>query len=137
MGASGNGISGRLREWLRIMRLQWPARPAHLTADNSGLSVSPGTAIRVRLMPMESEWQLQEAKARFNEVFRLAREQGPQCVSKHGKTAVVVIPAEQYDQLRRPRKRKQSLTTFFAQSPVAAYGLEIDRPTDPRRYIDP
>jgi antitoxin Phd len=85
---------------------------------------------------MENEWQLQDAKARFSEVFRLAREQGPQRVSKHGKTAVVVIPAEEYERLRRTTKRKRSLTTFFARSPLAGCGLEIDRPTDPGRDID-
>ncbi len=41
------------------------------------------------------EWQLQDAKARFSELFRLAREQGPERVTKHGREAVVVIPAEE------------------------------------------
>jgi len=33
---------------------------------------------------VQKDWQLQEAKARFSEVFRLARECGPQRVTKHG-----------------------------------------------------
>jgi prevent-host-death family protein len=85
---------------------------------------------------VENEWQLQDAKARFSEVFRRAREQGAQRVSKHGKTAVVVIAAEEYDRLRGPRRRKQSLTAFFAQSPLVGCGLEFDRPTDAGRDID-
>jgi antitoxin Phd len=84
----------------------------------------------------ENEWQLQDAKARFSEVFRLAREQGPQRITRHGKIAVVVIPAEEYDRIRAPRKRKQSLTKFFAESPLARSGVQIDRPTDLGRDVD-
>ena len=36
-------------------------------------------------------WKLEDAKARFSEVVRRAREQGPQRVTYHGKDAVVVI----------------------------------------------
>lgn len=34
---------------------------------------------------VQREWQLQDAKARFSEVFRLARESGPQRVTKQGR----------------------------------------------------
>lgn len=42
-------------------------------------------------------WPLQDAKARFSEVVRRAREQGPQRVTVHGRDAVVVIDAATYD----------------------------------------
>ena len=38
----------------------------------------------------ENAWKLQDAKARFSEVVRLAKEKGAQPVSKHGKTEVYV-----------------------------------------------
>jgi predicted nucleic acid-binding protein len=38
----------------------------------------PSGARRRKSGRAENEWQLQEAKARFSEVFRLARERGPQ-----------------------------------------------------------
>jgi antitoxin Phd len=48
-----------------------------------------------------NEWQLQDAKARFSELFRLARERGPQPVTKHGREAVVVLSSEEYDRLTK------------------------------------
>ncbi|PYV55403.1 MAG: hypothetical protein DMG98_15610, partial [Acidobacteria bacterium] len=44
-------------------------------------------------------WQLQTAKARFSEVFRRARSEGPQYVTRAGKEAVVIVPAEQFEKL--------------------------------------
>ena len=80
-------------------------------------------------------WQLQEAKARFSEVFRLARESGPQRVTKHGRTAVVVLPAEEYERLSRSQARQGSLVQFFAVSPLAGSGIQMDRPRDFGRTI--
>jgi prevent-host-death family protein len=50
-----------------------------------------------------SNWQLQEAKARFSEVVKRAREQGPQHVSVRGEPAVVVVSEEEFARLVRPR----------------------------------
>jgi prevent-host-death family protein len=49
-------------------------------------------------------WQLQDAKARFSEVVKRAREDGPQHVSVRGAPAVVVLSEEAFDALtaRRP-----------------------------------
>ena len=49
-------------------------------------------------------WQLQEAKARFSELVRRAREQGPQHVSVRGEPSVVVVSEEEFARLtsRRP-----------------------------------
>ncbi len=44
-----------------------------------------------------SHWRLQDAKARFSELVRRAREQGPQRVTVHGRDAVVILDAETYD----------------------------------------
>jgi prevent-host-death family protein len=44
-------------------------------------------------------WQLQEAKQRFSEVVARARSDGPQRVTKHGRDAVVIVSAEEYDRL--------------------------------------
>jgi prevent-host-death family protein len=45
---------------------------------------------------------LQDAKARFSEVVRLARQAGPQRVTVRGRDAVVVLSSEEYDRLRHP-----------------------------------
>ena len=56
------------------------------------------------------DWQLQDAKNRFSEVVKRARDEGPQAVTVHGKRAAVVLSAQDYDALIRPR---MSLTDFL------------------------
>jgi prevent-host-death family protein len=50
-----------------------------------------------------AKWQLQEAKARFSELVKRAREQGPQHVSVRGEPAVVVLSEEEFTRLTSPR----------------------------------
>jgi prevent-host-death family protein len=45
-------------------------------------------------------WRWQDAKARFSEVVRLAKESGPQRVTVCGKDAVVVVASDEFDHLR-------------------------------------
>jgi len=45
-------------------------------------------------------WSVQDAKNRFSEVVEAARHR-PQTVTKHGKPAVVVVAANEYERLRR------------------------------------
>ena len=45
-------------------------------------------------------WSVQDAKNRFSEVVEAARKK-PQTVTKHGKPAVVVIAADEYERLRK------------------------------------
>ena len=80
-------------------------------------------------------WQLQTAKARFSEVFRRARSQGPQYVTRGGKEAVVIVPAEEFDRLTGLARQPQSLLEFFAQSPLVGVALDIDRPPDYGRKV--
>jgi len=44
-------------------------------------------------------WSVQDAKNRFSEMVDAAG-QAPQTVTKHGKRAVVVMAAEEYDRLK-------------------------------------
>ena len=81
------------------------------------------------------EWQLQEAKAHFSEVFRLAQESGPQRVTKHGRTAVVVLAAAEYERLSNAKARKGSLAQFFAASPLAGSGIHLERKRDYGRSV--
>ena len=52
----------------------------------------------------DPNWSVQDAKNRFSEVVEAAREK-PQTVTKHGKRAVVVVAAEEYDRLKKLEKR--------------------------------
>lgn len=54
---------------------------------------------------MSSTWSVQDAKNRFSAVVEAAR-RGPQTVTKHGKPAVVVVDAREYERLRRLARGK-------------------------------
>ncbi|MCW5771669.1 MAG: type II toxin-antitoxin system Phd/YefM family antitoxin [Rhodospirillaceae bacterium] len=54
---------------------------------------------------MSSTWSVQDAKNRFSAVVEAAK-RGPQTVTKHGKPAVVVVDAREYDRLRRLERAK-------------------------------
>jgi len=81
-------------------------------------------------------WQLQTAKARFSELFRRARAEGPQWVTRQGKEAVVVLPAEEFERLTNRGKQQTDLVEFFAQSPLAKANLDLERVPDYGRTVD-
>jgi prevent-host-death family protein len=56
-------------------------------------------------------WKLQDAKARFSELVRRAREGKPQRVTVHGKDAVIIVDAERFEV--RPKSRKPRLMAGF------------------------
>jgi antitoxin Phd len=51
--------------------------------------------------PPGRSWRLQDAKARFSELVRLARQAGPQRVTVRGRDAVVILSSEEYERLRQ------------------------------------
>ena len=50
-----------------------------------------------------ANWPLQDAKARFSELVRKAREEGPQHVTVRGEPSVVVISEDEFVQLTSNR----------------------------------
>jgi antitoxin Phd len=64
-------------------------------------------------------WKLEDAKARFSELVRRARESGPQRVTVRGREAVVVLSAADYARLA-PATAKSSLAELFGEGPFAA-----------------
>ncbi|MGA1997212.1 MAG: type II toxin-antitoxin system prevent-host-death family antitoxin [Bryobacteraceae bacterium] len=84
----------------------------------------------------EHSWQVQTAKARFSEVFRLARTQGPQRITRQGKEGVVMISNEQYDRLTARPRRPKSIVQFFRESPLVGVDLDWERDKDTGRDID-
>jgi prevent-host-death family protein len=83
----------------------------------------------------ERSWQLQTAKARFSEVFRRARSEGAQWVTRQGKEAVVILPAEEFERLSKRAKQPTSLVEFFSESPLAESRVDLERPSDYGREI--
>jgi len=78
-------------------------------------------------------WQLQDAKNRLSELVRKAREEGPQVITLRGRDAVVVMSANEFGKLSRPRG---SLVDFFRKSPLAGVNLDLDRSRDTGRRIE-
>jgi antitoxin Phd len=81
-------------------------------------------------------WQLQTAKARFSELFRLARTEGPQLITRQGKEGVVMMPVEQFEHLTGKAGQPKSLVQFFRESPLAGVKLDLERDKDLGRDID-
>jgi prevent-host-death family protein len=71
-------------------------------------------------------WRLQDAKARFSEVVRAAQQRGPQWVTLHGKDAVVIVGADEFDRLQRPVTGRD-IVAALAASPLAE--VKFDRVT--------
>lgn len=80
-------------------------------------------------------WKLEDAKARFSEVVRRARDTGPQYVTVRGVDAVVVLSAEDYAKLAPPPPEKLSLLAFMESlAPLAE--LDIEREPDYGRDVE-
>ena len=78
-------------------------------------------------------WTVAEAKAKFSEVIEKAQRNGPQKITRHGKDAVVVVSAEEWE---RRTKRKGTLHEFLMNSPLRNSGINLERIKDGPREID-
>lgn len=80
-------------------------------------------------------WQLHDAKARFSELFRRVRTQGPQRVVKQRGEAVVIVAAEDFDRATARARQPASLTEFFQSAPTGGRPLDLARKRDETRTI--
>jgi antitoxin Phd len=78
-------------------------------------------------------WKLEDAKARFSEVVRRARSEGPQRVTVHGRDAVVVISVEELDRLW-PQEPRLPFVRFMEK--LHLDGLDLTREPDQGRDVD-
>ena len=69
-------------------------------------------------------WTVAEAKAKFSELIDKAKSEGPQKITKHGRTTAVVVSADQWE---RKSERKGNLAEFLAASPLRGSGLKLKR----------
>jgi antitoxin Phd len=81
-------------------------------------------------------WQVQTAKARFSEVFRLALTEGPQRITRQGKEVVVMISDDEYNRLVGKSHQPKSLVKFFRESPLMGLELNLERDKDTGRDIE-
>jgi prevent-host-death family protein len=77
-------------------------------------------------------WLLQDAKARFSELVRRVRAEGPQHVTVHGRNEVVVVAAEEFRRLKGDATGA-SLVAALQASPYREIDLEPIRSRLPVR----
>jgi prevent-host-death family protein len=68
-------------------------------------------------------WQIQEAKAKFSELVKMAM-QSPQFVTARGKPAVVIMSQKEYEKLVKP---KVSFLELMRGSPLNGVDFEFER----------
>lgn len=78
-------------------------------------------------------WKLEDAKARFSEVVRHAREQGPQRVTVRGNDAVVIMSVEEFERLV-PEKPRLPFVQFMES--LQFDGLVVEREADRGRDVE-
>ena len=86
-------------------------------------------------MAKEPVWQLHQAKARFSELFRRVRADGPQRVVKQGGEAVVLVPAEEFERAAERGRQATSLVEFFRLAPTGGRPLDLARSRETTRTI--
>lgn len=77
-------------------------------------------------------WPLQDAKARFSELVRKVRSEGPQHVTVHGREEVVVVASEEFRRLRSAATG-QALIKALQASPARDIEIEPKRVPMPVR----
>ena len=107
-----------------------------------------GTLVRMTRIPSQSKtrkatasktssghWVLQDAKARFSELVRKVRSEGPQHVTVHGRDEVVVISAEEFRRLKG-EKTGQALIQALQASPHREVEIALERIVMPVRNVE-
>jgi prevent-host-death family protein len=79
-------------------------------------------------------WLLQDAKARFSELVRKVRSEGPQHVTVHGRDEVVVIAADEFRRLTGSVTGKALIAAMQA-SPHRDLNIEPGREPMPVRNV--
>jgi prevent-host-death family protein len=82
---------------------------------------------------MPKPWQLQHAKNRFSELVDRAITEGPQFVTRRGRSVAVVVSFESYVQTLQP---KEPLVDLLLRPEFRALGKLVDRPRAADRDVD-
>src|SRR5208282_4696459 len=89
---------------------------------------------RARRLP-RGHWLLQDAKAKFSELVRRVRSEGPQHVTVHGRDEVVIVAAEEFRRLKGERSGEALIAAMQA-SPCRDIDIEPKRDRMPVRRVD-
>src|SRR6266480_7380321 len=102
----------------------------------SKLTKQPKPRRQVRGNRQPGHWLLQDAKARFSELVRRVRSEGPQHVTVHGRDEVVVISAEDFRRLKGSLTGRALIEAVQA-SPHRDIDIEARRIPLPVRDVTP
>jgi prevent-host-death family protein len=81
-----------------------------------------------------TNWTVADATARFSEVVEKARRDGPQVITKNGRSTAVLVSIEEWE---KKTARPGSLAEFLLASPLRGAGLDLERSKDDAREIEP
>ena len=76
-----------------------------------------------RIAQRRRRWQLQEAKAKFSEVFDRALDDGPQIVTRRNKQAVVIVSEKDYKKLKHSWKTPSLVEALLAMPRVPGFKI--------------
>jgi len=102
---------------------------------NSSPPPGPTKARRALRGQLPGHWLLRDAKARFSELVRRVRSEGPQHVTVHGRDEVVVVSAEEFRRLKGERSG-DALIAVMQASPYRDIDIEPQRAPMPVRGVD-
>lgn len=111
-----------------MTRIRETPKPSSSTARRRSLRRPRG------LLP-PGHWLLQDAKARFSELVRRVRSEGPQHVTVHGRDEVVVLSAEEFRRLKG-EESGEALIVAMQASPSRDIDMEAKRSSMPVRGVD-
>jgi prevent-host-death family protein len=135
MNASGWGLPRQRRYRALFLPLNHAGRRVNLVSmtRNSELSGSKPVKPQTSKLP-PGHWLLQDAKARFSELVRKVRSEGPQHVTVHGRDEVVVIAAEEFRRLKGSATGR-ALIDALQSSPYRDIDIESERAPMPVRDV--
>src|SRR5438445_3651578 len=85
--------------------------------------------------PPPVRWALQDAKARFSEVVRKAKTEGPQRITVHGREEVVVISVEEYRRIKG-EPTGEVLIKLMQNSPLGDVEFDHEGTRSPVRDVE-
>ena len=95
---------------------------------------TPETSRKSARVRKRGHWLLQDAKARFSELVRRVRSEGPQHVTVHGRDEVVVLSAEEFRRLKGTQTGA-ALIAAIQSSPYRDLEIEPSRAAMPVREV--